>query len=212
MKKLVLLFMTFFISFIGYGQTEHLTFQGIQINGSWAEFGSQLVEKTNFKIASANLNNQMKKESGINGCLYTCNTFAGITNNWFLITNACTTEKNNYTMSAVLIYTDPFYSWNNLYKQYLNLKNLYIKKYGDPSITKEYFSDPLIKEAGCEFMDIENGDGLFINIWYIQDLGNIQIKIEAENALSGRITITYSDKINSEKWYNERINSSLNDI
>ena len=122
MKKLIVSFVLILIALTLYAQnySEHLTFKGIPIEGNMTEFCRKLESKGYTSIGNEN-----------NITLFT-GEFTGQN-----ATVGVVATDDGKSVSAVAVLFDSSGEWNTLVNTYNYYKDLYTRKYGNPTISKE---------------------------------------------------------------------------
>ena len=182
MRKLVITF-TMLFAVISLMAQEHLSFKGIPIEGSMTAFCQKLKAKGFTSIGSEN-----------NLTLFT-GDFTG--------RNA--TVGVTATDDGVLF--DPSGEWNALINTYDYYKDLYTRKYGKPSISKE--KNPALSDSNTALMaEVHQGTVVYGSAWEVTG-GDIQLSIEKSSGVyKGMVMIRYRDSQNVEA----KIQNDLNDI
>lgn len=169
---------------------EHLSFKGIPIEGSMTNFCQKLKNKGFTSIGSEN-----------NFTLFTgdftgCNATVGVT--------ATDDGKNVF---AVVVLFDPSGEWNSLVNTYDYYKDLYTRKYGKPTISKE--NNPALLDSNTALMaEVHQGTVTYGSVWEVTG-GDIQLSIEKSSGFyEGMVIIRYRDSQNVEA----KIQSDLEDI
>lgn len=132
MKKL-LVTLTMLFAVINIMAQEHLSFMGIPIEGSMTTFCQKLKDKGFNSVGSDK-----------NLMLFTGN-FTGRT-----ATVGIQATDNGTDVCAVGVIFEPSGEWNTLVSTYDYYKNLYIRKYGQPTISEE--NNPARSESNIALM------------------------------------------------------------
>ena len=104
---------------------------------------------------------------------------------------------------AVVVLFDPSGEWNALVNTYDYYKDLYTRKYGKPSISKE--KNPALSDSNTE---VHQGTVVYGSAWEVTG-GDIQLSIEKSSGVyKGMVMIRYRDSQNVEA----KIQNDLNDI
>lgn len=176
MKKLALTILTAILGISSYAQ-DHMTFKGIEINGTPTQMAKNL-EKVGFSLIESNDYKSTKMEGKFAGFDATINI---IPNN----------EGQAYAILAV--YKEDLETWSQLQNRFSFLENILIEKYGEPTHTT--------KDAeNLALIYLDRGE--WESIW-ITEKGNIMLFISASNHRSGTVGLGYSDKINNEVNINQ---------
>lgn len=169
---------------------EHLFFKGIPIEGSMTAFCQKLKAKGFTSIGSEN-----------NLTLFT-GDFTGRN-----ATVGVTATDDGKDVFAVVVLFDPSGEWNALINTYDYYKDLYTRKYGKPSISKE--KNPALSDSNTALMaEVHQGTVVYGSAWEVTG-GDIQLSIEKSSGVyKGMVMIRYRDSQNVEA----KIQNDLNDI
>ena len=169
---------------------EHLSFKGIPIEGSMTAFCQKLKAKGFTSIGSEN-----------NLTLFT-GDFTGRN-----ATVGVTATDDGIDVFAVVVLFDPSGEWNALVNTYDYYKDLYTRKYGKPSISKE--KNPALSDSNTALMaEVHQGTVVYGSAWEVTG-GDIQLSIEKSSGVyKGMVMIRYRDSQNVEA----KIQNDLNDI
>jgi hypothetical protein len=169
---------------------EHLSFKGIPIEGSMTAFCQKLKAKGFTSIGSEN-----------NLTLFT-GDFTGRN-----ATVGVTATDDGKDVFAVVVLFDPSGEWNALVNTYDYYKDLYTRKYGKPSISKE--KNPALSDSNTALMaEVHQGTVVYGSAWEVTG-GDIQLSIEKSSGVyKGMVMIRYRDSQNVEA----KIQNDLNDI
>ena len=189
MRKLVITF-TMLFAVISLMAQEHLSFKGIPIEGSMTAFCQKLKAKGFTSIGSEN-----------NLTLFT-GDFTGRN-----ATVGVTATDDGKDVFAVVVLFDPSGEWNALINTYDYYKDLYTRKYGKPSISKE--KNPAHSDSNTGLMaEVHQGTVVYGSAWEVTG-GDIQLSIEKSSGVyKGMVMIRYRDSQNVEA----KIQNDLNDI
>ena len=189
MKKIVII-LTALFSTISVIAQEHLSFKGIPIEGSMTEFCQKLKTKGFTSIGQEN-----------NITLYT-GDFTGRE-----ATVGVTAADDGKNVFAVVVLFDPSGEWNTLVNTYDYYKDLYTRKYGKPTISKE--KNPAQSDSNTALMaEVHQGTVVYGSAWEVTG-GDIQLSIEKSSGVyEGMVMIRYRDSQNLEA----KIQNDLNDI
>ena len=189
MRKLVITF-TMLFAVISLMAQEHLSFKGIPIEGSMTAFCQKLKAKGFTSICSEN-----------NLTLFT-GDFTGRN-----ATVGVTATDDGKDVFAVVVLFDPSGEWNALINTYDYYKDLYTRKYGKPSISKE--KNPALSDSNTALMaEVHQGTVVYGSAWEVTG-GDIQLSIEKSSGVyKGMVMIRYRDSQNVEA----KIQNDLNDI
>lgn len=189
MRKLVITF-TMLFAVISLMAQEHLSFKGIPIEGSMTAFCQKLKAKGFTSIGSEN-----------NLTLFT-GDFTGRN-----ATVGVTATDDGKDVFVVVVLFDPSGEWNALVNTYDYYKDLYTRKYGKPSISKE--KNPALSDSNTALMaEVHQGTVVYGSAWEVTG-GDIQLSIEKSSGVyKGMVMIRYRDSQNVEA----KIQNDLNDI
>ncbi len=169
---------------------EHLTFKGIPIEGSMAAFCQKLEEKGFTSIGSDD----------------NITLFSGdFTGRKAEIGVTATDDGKNVFAVAVLF--DSSGEWKTLVNTYDYYKNLYTRKYGKPTYSKEKNPSPLNSNTALMFQ-VYQGTVDYSSTWELKG-GDILLSIEKSAEIyKGMVMIRYRDSQNIES----KIQNDLDDI
>ena len=189
MKKIVTILTVLFATISMMAQ-EHLLFKGIPIEGSMTEFCQKLKAKGFTSIGQEN-----------NITLFT-GDFTGRE-----ATVGVTATDDGKNVFAVVVLFNPSGEWNTLVNTYDYYKDLYTRKYGKPTISKE--KNPALSDSNTALMaEVHQGTVVYGSAWEVMG-GDIQLSIEKSSGVyEGMVMIRYRDSQNVEA----KIKSDLDDI
>lgn len=169
---------------------EHLSFKGIPIEGSMTSFCQKLKAKGFTSIGRDN-----------NITLFT-GDFTGRK-----ATVGVTATDDGKNVFAVVVFFDPSGEWNTLVNTYDYYKDLYTRKYGEPTISKE--KNPAHSDSNTALMaEVHQGTVVYGSAWEVTG-GDIQLSIEKTSGVyEGMVMIRYRDSQNVEA----KIKNDLDDI
>ena len=169
---------------------EHLSFKGIPIEGSMTAFCQKLKAKGFTSIGRDN-----------NLTLFT-GDFTGRN-----ATVGVTATDDGKDVFAVIVLFDPSGEWNTLVSTYDYYKDLYTRKYGKPTISKE--KNPAHSDSNTALMAaVHQGTVVYGSAWEVTG-GDIQLSIEKSSGVyEGMVMIRYRDSQNVET----KIQNDLDDI
>ena len=171
MKKILLIMATLLLTVISSGQ-DHMTFKGVEINGSLADVVDNL-EKVGFKYITTE-----NRVAALEG------NFAGFNALIMAIPNR---KGDVYAIMAT--YYEGLHSWGKAVQLFDVLENNLTKKYGKPTSTKD------IGTWTDGTTPIAEGDGEWISEWTV-DKGNIKLAIIATEVYQLGVTLAYADAEN----------------
>ena len=182
--------MVIVLSSYAQGNPEHLTFKGVPIEGNMTEFCQKLKAKGLTYIGREN--NISLFEGDFTGRNAT-------------IAVTATDDGNN--VFAVVVFFDPTGEWNNLVNTFNYYKDLYTRKYGQPSISKE--NNPAYSDSNLALMaEVYQGTVVWASAWEVTG-GDIELSIEKSSGFyEGMVMIRYRDSQNVEA----KIQKDLEDI
>lgn len=189
MKKILATFTLLFASIYVMAQ-EHLSFKGIPIEGSMTTFCQKLKAKG---FTSVGHDNNIAMFTG---------DFTGRK-----ATVGVTSTDDGKNVFAVGVFFDPSGEWNTLVKTYDYYKDLYTRKYGEPTISKE--NNPALSDSNTALMaEVYQGTVVYGSAWEVTG-GDIQLSIEKSSGVyEGMVMIRYRDSQNVEA----KIKNDLDDI
>jgi len=189
MKKIIFTLVLAFAA-INLMAQEHLSFKGIPIEGSMTEFCKKIKEKGFISIGSEN-----------NITLFT-GDFTGRN-----ATVGVTATDDGKNVFAVAVFFDPSGEWNTLVNTYDYYKDLYTRKYGKPTISKE--KNPAYSDSNTALMaEVHQGTVVYASAWEVTG-GDIQLSIEKSSGVyEGMVMIRYRDSQNVET----KIQNDLDEI
>lgn len=189
MRKL-LVTLTMLFAVINIMAQEHLSFMGIPIEGSMTTFCQKLKAKGFNSVGSVdNIQSFTGNFTGRTATVFVKATDDG--------TDVC----------AVGVIFEPSGEWNTLVSTYDYYKNLYIRKYGQPTISEE--KNPARSESNIALMhEVYQGTVKYDSTWQVAS-GTIQLSINKSSGIyEGVVMIIYLDLQN----YETKIQNDLNDI
>ena len=189
MKKILVNLIILFVA-INIMAQEHLSFKGIPIEGSMTEFCQKLKTKG---FTSIGRENSITLFSG---------DFTGRK-----ATVGVTATDDGKNVFAVVVLFDPSKEWNTLVNTYDYYKDLYTRKYGKPTISKE--NNPAYSDSNIALMaEVHEGTVVYGSAWEVTG-GDIQLSIEKSSEIyEGMVMIRYRDFQNVET----KIQNDLDDI
>lgn len=118
-----------------------------------------------------------------------------------------TATDDGKNVFAVVVFLNPSGEWNKLIDTYEYYKNLYIRKYGEPTASRE--DNPSHSDYNTALMaEVHQGTVVYESVWEVLG-GDIQLSIEKSAGIyEGMVMIRYRDSQNVEA----KIQSDLNDI
>ena len=121
--------------------------------------------------------------------------------------NNVTATDDGKNVFAVVVLFDPSGEWNTLVNTYDYYKDLYTRKYGKPTISKE--NNPAHLDSNTALMaEVHQGTVVYGSAWEVTG-GDIQLSIEKSSGVyEGMVMIRYRDSQNIEA----KIQNDLDDI
>ena len=179
MKKIFLTFTLIFAA-ISLMAQEHLSFKGIPIEGTMTEFCQKLKAKG---LTSIGRENDIALFSG---------DFTGRE-----ATIGVISTDDGKNVFAVVVLFDPSGEWNTLANTYNYYKDLYTRKYGKPTFSKE--NNPARSDSNIALMaEVHEGTVVWGNAWNVTG-GEIELSIEKSSGIyEGMVRIRYRDSQNTE--------------
>jgi hypothetical protein len=179
MRKLVIVALLLLAS-VNLIAQEHLSFKGIPIQGSMAEFCQKLKTKGLKQIGYE------EKVALFTG------DFTG--RNATIAVTASADGKNVY---GVVVLFDSSEEWNTLVDTYDYYKDLYTRKYNTPSMTRE--KNPAHSDSNIALMaEVDQGTVEYYCVWEVAG-DKIQLSIEkSAGVYEGMVLIRYQDTQNVE--------------
>jgi len=179
MKKLILIIVVAFATLAAAAQ-QHLSFKGIPIEGSMDSFCQKLQAKGFTKLGSDN------NITLFDGDFTGRHAIIGV--------GASNDGKNVHSVAVVF---DASSEWNTLVKTYDYYKDLYTRKYGKPSVSKE-LNKSTSEENVMIMIDLSEGKVTYGSAWEVHG-GHIELSIEKANIFgSGAVVVKYRDAQNVE--------------
>lgn len=189
MKRISVTLMLFLVAICVMAQ-EHLSFKGIPIEGSMTAFCQKLKAKGFTSIGRDNNITMFRGD---------------FTGREATIGVKATGDGKN--VFAVIVLFDSSEEWNILVSTYDYYKDLYTRKYGRPTFSKE--ENPANSNSNIALMaEVDKGTVLYGSIWEVTG-GDIQLSIEKSSGVyEGMVMIRYRDSQNVET----KIQNDLEDI
>lgn len=169
----------------------HLSFKGIPIEGSMDEFCKKLKGKGYTPVGREN------NKAFFAGDFTGRNVTVGVSS---------TTDGKAVVMVGVLF--DASGEWNTLVNTYNYYKDLYTRKYGKPTFSREY--NPALSDSNISLMrEVDQGTIVYGSAWKVTG-GDIELTIEKSlgSVYEGLVIIRYRDSQNTEV----KIQNDLDDI
>lgn len=189
MKKTVISLILAFISLtccaqarVDTSSSDHLTFEGIPIDGPLDEFISKLQQKG------------FTRENTEDGLIWLTGDFAGYKNCHVNVWPM--KEKDLVFLVGVKLSLPEHITWVSLEADYSNLQNILTQKYGEPIVKNIRFTAPYETtgtELGAIRADMCRYD---CYLFYRTDKGSVSLKILYAEGRSS-VTLVHLDKLNS---------------
>ena len=188
MKKLALLFVAMLMSTTFFAQ-EHLDFRGVPLDGHIDDFVTKM-EKLGYRLdeKTDNIATMSGKFTSRDVELYVFSS------------------PKTKTVCKVVMYFNKD-SWSSLKSDYFEYKRLYTQKYGKPSSSYEFFSDPYYEGDGYELQALRKEKCHYLSIYKLET-GSIAVQISEYEQLK----LVYEDGINIDLNKKERTSSALDEI
>ena len=184
MKKFIFsLFIAFavFFSALAQGESEHMTFKGVPIDGTLREYVAKMKQIGFTHIGTQDGMAILQGDfAGYKGCTIVVATLEGV-------------DKVN-TIGVMFPAKD---NWDSLERNYEQLKSMLTEKYGEPSDCVEEFQRNYVNNNNDKFYSII----LDAATWYTTfstPKGDIQISLEKQDYLNCFVLLRYFDKINTD--------------
>lgn len=172
-------------------QNEHMTFKGIPIDGSVANFAAKLQQKG------------FSRQGSQNGNVVLTGTFASYKD----CTIGVVGDESGTTVKVVVIF--PKYdTWSGLYGCFSNLKSMLTQKYGTPYVeneTFEMYAQP--EDDGSRMYGVMFDQCKYFSAFETQN-GSIELQISHDGVSSCFVVLSYYDKLNQQK----ALNSDIDDL
>ena len=195
MKKLIFILAIVIFSSPLFAQ-DHLKIKGVPIDGDITNVVTQLKAKG---LKDHPLSYALDNPTLIG-------TFAEIDNCIFAIH----TLKDGKSACAVKVITPDEEKWSSVKETYYSLKNQYTSKYGEGDSVEE-FKQPYYDGRGFEFRAFNNDQAEFVSRFEVPD-GVIVISIASSDGVKGNVSILYYDRINFNRFMQERQQAISDDI
>lgn len=189
MKKHLLILLLCCFAICGFAQ-EHLSFKGIPIEGSMTAFCQKLKAKGFTQIGREN----------------NVTMFTGDFTGRQATVGVAATDDGNSVHSVVVVLFDQSGEWNTLVNTYDYYKELYTRKYGEPTACREH--NPSRQDSNISLMyELGQGTVTYASAWNVTG-GTIELSIEKAGFSDGMVVVKYRDAQNVET----KIQKDLEDI
>ncbi|MCM1020775.1 MAG: hypothetical protein NC343_01425 [Muribaculum sp.] len=188
--KRIFLALTLSLIMAGVYAQEHLSFKGIPIEGTMSSFCQKLKAKG---FTSMGSQNNIRIFSG---------DFTGRE-----ATVGVISTDNGQDVFGVVVILPASKEWNTLVSNYTYFKDLYTRKYGKASISKE--KNPARSDSNTALMsEVHQGTVVYLSAWEVSG-GSIELSIEKTDGIyEGMVVIRYRDSQNAEA----KLQQDLEDI
>lgn len=170
--------------------SDHLTFKGVPIDGTLREFVSKM-QQNGFTLQK--LERGFALMNGDFAAYKDCNI------------GVSTLQQKDLVNKVVVMFSD-YDTWSALYGNYSNLKDLLIKKYGQPSTCVEKFDSYSEPDDDGDRMHAVMMDNCKYYTSFETDKGIIKLSIKHTSVLSCYVMLAYYDALNSEIIRNAALN------
>lgn len=189
MKKIFVVLIALF-AVVDIMAQEHLSFKGIPIEGSMTAFCQKLQAEGFVSIGREN------NVEAFSGNFTGRNAMVGVV-----------ATDDGKDVFAVAVLFDPSDEWKTLVSTYDYYKDLYIRKYGKPTVSKE--NNPAHSDSNIALMaEVHQGRVVYASAWKVPG-GDIELSIEKSSGFyEGMVRIRYRDAQNVEA----KIQNDLGDI
>lgn len=181
--KTILSLIAFFIITYNYSQSSnHLIFKGVPIDGTLNDYVSKM-EQEGFRnlrteIGTAKLNGE----------------FAGYKDCNIIVS---TLKQTDLVYKIAVIFPEKE-TWSSLLENYSDLKDMLTDKYDNPIEVVEKFDSPFQpRDDNGKIFNVKSDNCKYFSTWKT-DKGEIQLSIQHQGFESCYVTLSYSDKINSD--------------
>ena len=187
MKKLMVFIIALISVFSAYAQNSsgHMTFKGIPIDGSLADFTVKMKQKGFSYVATRDGAAMFSGEfASYKGCKIDAESL-----------------QKTCVVSMVTVAFPTCATWSQLYDNYKELKGMLTKKYDTPAQCKQNFQGLNPTDDFLKFQRVKLDNCKYISRWETAK-GSIELKIDHAGVSSCFVSLSYWDKINTEKVTN----------
>ena len=178
------------VEIIDAASSKHLAFKGVPIDGTLKQF------TTRMKQAG------FIERKRLDGTSVLIGDFAGYKNCMVYVS---TIDGNDVVSEIGVVFPDRS-TWENLYGDYKNLKELLTEKYGQPSMAQEVFlSKPIVDDDKFRMYAVSD-DACKYESLFTTEKGDIKLSIGHSERESAFVRLQYNDKINGETVKQQAIN------
>jgi hypothetical protein len=167
------------IPFSMFAQTEHLKFKGVPIDGTLNQFVAKMQNVGFTKLG------QEGKTVILEG------DFAGYKDCYIIVS----TLDNKDLVNKIAVLFESCDNWRSLENNYLNLKELLTKKYGEPDEVIEKFQNKYVDDDNDKYHELIMDRCNFRTEWKTE-LGSIILTITFQRGLGSSVALGYLDKAN----------------
>ena len=183
MKKLIAFGLMMCLAAMVWGQSDHLTFKGVPIDGTLSEFSAKLQQKGLMYIYQEDGTAMFSGEfAGYKGCHI-----------------GAYSSNNTGNVSKVGVIFPYFDTWSGLYNNYSSLKYMLTQKYGTPTSCTEKFDGYSEPSDDKDRMYRVQFDRCKYDTTWMTDKGEIQLHITHNDSLDCYVVLLYWDNLNYEK-------------
>ena len=180
MKKLVLFFMVLCMSLATMAQG-HMTFKGVEINGTLSEMVTKLKTKGLTYLGADDGIAMMKGD------------FAGYSDCQIVVLSMKETGKVN----AVAVVFPAVEEWSLLERNYNRLKDLLTEKYGEPMRVIEKFQSDYVPDNRFKWMNLMSDQCTWMSEFEVSN-GTIELYINKMDYDEACVILKYYDKANTD--------------
>lgn len=177
------------VEMIDAESSNHLAFKGVPIDGTLKQYVARM-KKSGFTLVGTKDGTAVLSGdfAGYKDCEVSVSTFSG-----------------NDVVSNIVVTFPSQETWEYLFGDYKNLKELLTEKYGNPSFVKEEFQDNYIDNDQDRIYAVQL-DRCKYETRFSTEKGEIVLWIEHESTMSTFVCMQYKDKINSGVVKQQAIN------
>ncbi len=182
--KTILFFISYFTicSFTYSQSSEHLAFKGVPIDGTLKEYVSKMTQE-----GFTNLGTE-------DGTAILNGEFAGYKN---CNVGVATLKQKDLVYKIAVMFPEKE-TWSTLSGNYFDLKEMLTEKYGNPTdVVEKFDSSSQPRDDNDKMLKVKLDNCKYFSIWKT-DKGEIQLSIDHQSFTSCYVTLSYSDKINSD--------------
>ena len=169
----------FLMPFSLFAQTDHLKFKGVPIDGTLNQFVAKMQNAGFTKLR------QDGKAVILEG------DFAGYKDCYIVVS----TLDNKDLVNQIAVKFNSHNDWRSLENNYLNLKKLLTKKYGEPFGAVEEFQNKYVDDDNDRWHELTMNRCIFRTEWRTE-LGKVVLAIGHESLDGGFVILGYVDKAN----------------